>query len=259
MNGPPVGSAIVHREDRGPVRILWLNRPEKRNAIDMDLRLLLAEELESAMSDPAVRSIILTGASGTFCSGGDISTMKRMPPDTSEPRAQAAQRVIRAIWSGPTPVIAAVEDAAYGAGISLALACDLVVAAEDARFNTAFMGVGLAGDMGVFGSLPARVGRQAAKRMMLVPRVLSGVEATQLGLADEATPSGTSLEVALARADAMAAAPPLALRALKRLLGIDAGILDREVAEQVVLFDTEDFAEGIDAFHSKRRPDFRGH
>jgi 2-(1,2-epoxy-1,2-dihydrophenyl)acetyl-CoA isomerase len=238
--------------------MIWLNRPAKRNAIDMELRVLLAEQLELAMLDQSVRVIVLTGAGGTFSSGGDVSTMQRTGPEQAAPRAEATQRVVRAIWSGAKPVIAAVEGAAYGAGLSLAIACDLVVAAEDARFSTAFMGVGLAGDMGVFGSLPARVGRQLAKRLMLVPRVLSGTEAGDLGLVDQVVGSGVAFDTALELADSIGAAPPLAIAAMKRLLGVPISLLDREAAEQVVLFDTEDFGEGAAAFATKRKPTFRG-
>ena len=173
--------ATVLTEDRGAIRILTLNRPERRNAIDWPLRIELAERLEEAMADNVIRVIVLHGAGGTFCSGGDISTMRRQGADETVPRAQAAHRVIRAIWGGTKPVIAAVEGSAFGAGTSLALACDRVVAASDAVFSTAFTGVGLAGDMGIFASLPARVGVSRARQLMLLPRKLSGVEAAELG------------------------------------------------------------------------------
>lgn len=253
-----IEKAVVFSENRGSTRLIWLNRPAKRNAIDVELRVLLAEQLEAAMADAAVRAVVLVGVGGTFSSGGDISTMTRLAPDLARPRAEAAQRVIRAIWSGGAPVVAAVEGAAYGAGISLAMACDYLVAAADARFSTAFMGVGLAGDMGVFGSLPARVGIQAAKRLMLAPRVLNGQEAASLGIADEVTEPGAALEVALERAAAISEAPPLAVAAMKRLLGVPLDLLDREVVEQVTLFDSEDFGEGIAAFVHKRKPTFLG-
>lgn len=105
--------------DHGAIRVLTLNRSATRNAIDLELRVVLAEALEAAMADETVRVVVLTGAGGTFCSGGDISTMRRQPADGNRARLQAAQRVIRAIWNGPKPVLAAVEGYAAGAGASL--------------------------------------------------------------------------------------------------------------------------------------------
>lgn len=248
-------------DDHGPVRVITLNRPQRRNAIDLVLRVELAEALEAAAQDDCVRVVVLTGAGGAFCSGGDISTMKRLRPEEAEPRAQAAQRVTRAIWDGK-PVLAAVEGAAFGAGVSLAAACDRVIAGEDAVFGTAFTGVGLAGDMGLFSSLPARVGIATAKQLMLLPRRLSGLEAQGLGLVDETVAPGAALDRALADAEVIAAAPPLAIREMKNLWRHWASdpveVLDLEVQAQTRLFDTEDFAEGVDAFHTKRAAVFVG-
>lgn len=241
---------------------LTLNRPGKRNAIDMPLRIRLAEELEAAMADAAVRVVVLTGSGGSFCSGGDISTMRRQPAEEARPRAEAAQRVINAIWSGPKPVIAAVEGFAFGAGISLAIACDRVVAASDATFNPTFTSVGLAGDMGIFASLPARVGPAVARQLMLLPRRISGAEALDMGLADCVAEPGEAVARALADAANMAAAPPLALAGVKAMFTgwpIDLReVLRREVALQERLFDTDDFAEGVAAFGERRDPVFHG-
>src|SRR5438067_10373177 len=95
----------VLTQDRDDIRTITLNRPDKRNAIDLELRVVLAAAMEAAMVDPVVRAVVLTGSGGTFCSGGDISTMRRQPREQTVPRAEAAQRVIKAIWGGGKPVI----------------------------------------------------------------------------------------------------------------------------------------------------------
>jgi len=243
-------------EDRGGVRILTLNRAERRNAIDLPLRLALGDELEKAMAEPSVRVVVLTGAGAMFCSGGDISTMRVMPADEAAHRTELAQRVIRAITSGPKPVIAAVEGGAYGAGLSLAIACDHVVAAEDARFSVSFQRVGLAGDMGIFASLPARIGVSRARQLLLFPREIEADEALVAGLVDAVVPTGMALDTALEDAQRLAQGPARAYAAIKRLLGTTAGMLEREAAEQVQLFGSADFGEGVAAFHEKRPPRF---
>jgi 2-(1,2-epoxy-1,2-dihydrophenyl)acetyl-CoA isomerase len=252
----------VLTSDRDDVRVVTLNRPAKRNAIDLELRVVLAEALEAAMADDSVRVIVLTGSGGTFCSGGDISTMRRQVAAETRLRAQAAQRVIRAIWTGSKPVIAAVEGFAFGAGTALAIACDRVVAASDAVFSTTFTAVGLAGDMGVFASLPARAGLAVARQLMLLPRRLPGAEAVELGLADVVTEPGRALEAALADARTIAAGPPLAIAGIKAMFTAwprdPLDVLEHEVELQAKLFDTEDFAEGVSAFHDRRKPTFRG-
>jgi len=248
--------------DRGQVRVLTLNRPATRNAIDLELRVVLAEAIEDAMADDAVRVIVLTGAGGTFCSGGDITTMRRQGADAIRARTEAVQRVIRAIWYGGKPVLAAVEGYAVGAGAALALACDRVVAAADATFAMSFTGVGIAGDMGIFASLPARAGVGVARQLMLMPRRLTGAEALELGLADAVAEPGRALAGALADAAAIAAGPPLALAGIKAMLArwpADPDeVLEREVDLQAKLMDTDDFEEGIAAFRERRKPAFRG-
>ncbi|HWU23230.1 MAG TPA: enoyl-CoA hydratase-related protein [Nocardioides sp.] len=246
--------------DSGAVRVITLNRPERKNAIDLPLRHELAEALEAADADAAVRVVVLTGADGAFCSGGDVSTMQRAPRHETTPRANAAQRVVRAIWGTPKPVVAAVEGPAYGAGAALALACDRVVAASDAVFATTFTGVGLAGDMGIFASLPARVGVPRARQMLMLGGRVTAEEGHPYGLVDRLTAPGAALDAALEDAGRLAAGPPLALGVIKQMLSGEPrhplAVLDLEVRNQTTLWDTDDFAEGVAAFADKRRPVF---
>ena len=227
MTTTTAGPVLI--DDNAAVRTVTLNRPEKRNAIDIELRIALAEAIESADADPAIRVVIVTGAGRVFCSGGDISTMQRMPAERALDRVHLAQRVIRAIWSTPKPVLAAVEGSAHGAGTALAAACDRVVAARDATFATTFTNIGLAGDMGTFVSLPARIGAARTRQMLMLP----------------------------------AAGPRRAYGVIKALLANPGTVdpielLEREATCQSELFDTDDFAEGIVALRQKRPAVFGG-
>ena len=150
---------IVLTRDEDRVRIITLNRPQVRNAFNMALRAEVIAAIEAAEADNSVRVLVLTGAGGAFCAGGDISTMNPMTPDEAIERAGLTQTVVRKLWAGAKPVLAAVEGPAFGAGLSLALACDRIVAAADAKFGAAFTRLGLAGDMGVMATLPERLGR----------------------------------------------------------------------------------------------------
>jgi enoyl-CoA hydratase/carnithine racemase len=258
MNDEPI--VLTRDEDR--VRIITLNRPRVRNAFDLALRAEVATALEAAEADDSVRALVLTGAGGAFCAGGDINTMNAMSEPEAVERAELTQSVVRTLWSGTKPVVAGVEGPAFGAGLSLALACDRVVAAADARFGAAFTRIGLAGDMGITATLAERLGPARAKQFLMFAEQVRAPEALTMGLIDAVAEPGDAVVAALADAHQLAAGPPLALAAIKGIfrdypLGRE-GTLPREVEGMLTIYSSADFAEGVAAFREKRSPKFEG-
>lgn len=253
---------VVTVTDRGAARVLTLNRPEARNAVDLPTRERLLAELRRAADDPAVRAIVLTGAGGTFSAGGDVRSMEGAAPDDVRARLAPLHEAVRLIATCGTPVIAAVEGAAAGLGVSLAAVCDHVVAAEDARFVAAFGKVGLVADGGLLWTLPRRVGMGRAKEMLVFGRTVPAPRAYEIGLADSLAPPGGALDAALGLAAGSAALAPLSVAAAKQLLActdLDPdGLLEAEMEEQTALFGSADFAEGRAAFAARRPPRFEG-
>ncbi len=168
---------IHHADERG-VRTVTINRPESKNAITVPMRGILAELMRDSHADPDVRAIVITGAGGTFCSGADVKGMEQLTDlESARARVETIQNVARSIATGATPVVAAVEGIAFGAGLGIALACDHIVAAADARLSAAFVNVGLFADIGVLFTLPQRVGPARARTMMLLAQMVHADEA----------------------------------------------------------------------------------
>lgn len=260
-------SAPAHRrtvlaERRGAVAVLTLNEPAKRNALSLDLREALHDALVEAGDDAAVRAIVLAGADGCFCAGGDLRSMADLDATGGRARLKRAHRLVRQIVRGEKPVIAAVEGHAVGAGLSLAAACDVVIAASDAQFAGGFAKVGLMPDLGALWTVPARVGTGATRRIFFLNESLDGMEAERIGLADKVVEPGQALTAALAAAEGLAGAAPLSIAMAKAVLArapqnLDA-LLDAEADAQAVLFTSADFREGLAAFLEKRQAGFAG-
>ncbi|MFJ9123672.1 enoyl-CoA hydratase/isomerase family protein [Streptomyces sp. NPDC102340] len=243
----------------GPVHTLTLNRPARRNALDLaDRRELLAALRESGQ-DPECRAIVLTGAGEVFCAGGDIRSMSQ-DPDVSRERLAVVNDAARALVCSAKPVVAAVRGGAYGLGLGLAAACDYVVAADDARFAASFAKIGLTADSGLSWSLAQRVGPARAKELILFAEDLDATEARRIGLVSEIVEGEKVAVRARERAERLAAASPAMVAATKRIFAQEAqdldAVLDAEAAAQVELLGGQGFVEGRSAFLERRRPVF---
>lgn len=256
---------VLHRLD-GDVAVLTLNAPQRKNALSTELRTELLAAMERYIAEPACRAIVLTGAAQTFCAGGDISQMKPPPGMTPENysnvRMGMLHDAVRRIAAGPKPVVAAVEGHAAGAGMSLAAACDYVVAAENARFIASFAKIGLIADCGLLWSLPHRVGHARARDLLLTARTVNADEALRLGLANEVVAPGATLARAVEKARGYATSAPLSIAWTKRALAGELDDLDaalkKELQWQGELRGTQDHQEARDAFLQKRSPVFQG-
>lgn len=254
--------AEVRLDRQGPVAIVTLDYVARRNALSLPLRQKLFDALTAIMADAECRAVVLTGAGGCFCSGGDISSMAGITAASGRPRLHFIHKVIKLLMEGEKPVLAAVEGWAAGAGVSLAAACDIVVAAEDARFSCTFGKIGLVPDLGATYSLVARMGLGKARYLMMTGITWSAAQAERAGLVEEICPPGQALARAVALATDMAAMAPLSQAMTKAMTArmpasLDA-MLKAEADAQAVLFATDDFAEGRTAFLEKRTPVFTG-
>jgi enoyl-CoA hydratase/carnithine racemase len=248
---------MLIEERHGATALLTLDNPARRNALAMELRHRLVEALERIEADRAVRAIVLTGAGAHFCAGGDISGMDIADITAGRERFRTTHRLVRLLLKGAKPVLAAVEGACVGAGLSLALCCDTIIAAEDARFAAGFGRIGLIADLGMLHTLPARIGQGRARQILLYNETMDAAEAERIGLIDRLVPPGTALAAALTRAEAFAEAATLPIAQTRAYLarGLDE-MLDWEREVQTMLFLTADHAEGRAAFLEKRPPHF---
>ena len=248
----------------GPVATLTLDRPDSLNALTVPVKVALREALESLAADRSVRAVILTGAGRAFCAGQDLA--EREQPDAAPLEVEVRERynpIIRALRSMGQPVIAAVNGVAAGAGASLAFACDIRLAAEDARFVLAFGRIGLVPDSGATWFLPRLVGPAKAAELALIGDPVDAAEALRLGLVSRVVPGDRLMAEARALADRLAAGAPLALSltkgALQRSLTIDLDeALEGEAKLQGIAGASADHAEGLAAFREKRPPRFTG-
>jgi 2-(1,2-epoxy-1,2-dihydrophenyl)acetyl-CoA isomerase len=253
----------VTYERRGTTALVTMASPATRNAFTPAIRDGLSSAIASVRADREVRAVVLTGSGGCFCAGGDIRGMRDAPAaDAAAKRAHLhdLQRWVGELVALDRPLIAAVDGPAFGAGFSLALAADIVIATPRARFCMVFMRIGLVPDCGAWYLLPRVVGVQRAKELMLSAREVDADEALRLGLAMELHAPEALLPRALALADSFAHASPLAVSLVKRQL-LDAGALatafEAEANAQALALGSAPNQEAVQRFVDKQPPAFR--
>lgn len=239
--------------------VVTIDRPQARNAVDAEVARGIADAVDRLESDPGLRVGVLTGAGGTFCAGMDLKAAARGEQVTVPGKGFAGLAEARTA----KPLIAAVEGHALGGGFELALACDLVVAAEGARFALPEVKRGLIAGGGGVVRLPRRVPHHVAMELLLTGRAITAERARELGLVNRLTPDGRALPAALELAEEIAANAPLALAAVKRTVRRADGASEPEAfaaqtAEIGTLLRSADFAEGVRAFTEKREPRWSG-
>jgi 2-(1,2-epoxy-1,2-dihydrophenyl)acetyl-CoA isomerase len=261
MSAEPAAEGVLEDHQDGVV-VLTLNAPAKRNALIPAVREGLIAALTRLDRDPACRAIVITGAGGAFCAGGDISNTGPLTPLEVRRRIPAPQGLVKLILGNSKPVLAAVDGPAFGAGLALAAACDVVVAGAGATFCAAFGRIGVMADCGLLWSLPQRVGMGAVREIVMFCEVHSAAEALAMGLADRVAAEGQTLALALERARKLAAMPTTAIGMTKALLARAPltleSVMAAEIDAQAVLSTTHDQQEGLRAFAEKRKPQFKG-
>lgn len=252
----------------GSVTWVTLNRPDRLNALTATMSHELEEAFGEAGDDDSVRCIVLTGEGRGFCAGQDLTEFEAAysageRPDIAEHLRTSYHRMIPVVVHTPKPVIAAINGVAAGAGLSLALACDLRVASEDAKFTQAFVKIGLIPDSGGSYLLPRAVGYSKALELSITGDLIDAKTAQDVGLVSQVLPAASFRDEVAAQANGLASMPTLAVAATKDLLQRSLNLtleeaLDQEAVAQARMGQTSDHIEGVNAFVEKRAPRFEG-
>jgi 2-(1,2-epoxy-1,2-dihydrophenyl)acetyl-CoA isomerase len=264
----PAAAPVLLESQQGSVVTLAMNRPSKLNALNDHLSIALNEALTRIAGNTAIHVVILTGAGRAFCAGGDLALIGkgRSTGDDTEigPILRAGMQAVLKMRMMPQPVIAAVNGAAAGAGMNLALAADIRLASEEAVFGQNFARVGLFPDYGGTYFLPQLIGLSKAAELFYLGDMIDAKTALQLGIVNHVFAVDRFEAEVRSLAEKIAAGPQVAIRAMKHTLFARDEValveaLEREVEHQLKCFHSHDCKEGIQAFLEKRPPSFRGH
>jgi len=250
---------------RGTIAVLTLNRPERLNAVSLALYQALEKALLAIADDASIRSVVLTGAGRAFCVGADLKAhgSHDLSEDERREYVEAGQGVSSLIQNCDKPFVAAVNGHAIGAGLELALACDLLVVADEAKLRFPEISLGTFVGGGAIYTLAARVGLTKAKELIMLGEFFNGAEAVSFGLANWAVPDAEVLPTSLNIAERLSKMAPVSLRHAKRLLNrarhleSDAA-LELEAEALLACMRTRDWKSGVQAFAEKREPHFTG-
>ncbi|MFC4713270.1 enoyl-CoA hydratase/isomerase family protein [Planococcus dechangensis] len=254
---------LVNKEVQGNIAMLRMNRPDKLNALSREMVEQLLAALQQLESDPAVKVIILTGEGKAFSAGGDIAAMKSLggAHEVAE-WIDFISSLSKAIMDSDKYIVAAVHGYAAGAGFSLALAADFIVADEEAKFALSFSNIGLIPDLGLIKALRKRISPPLAKEWISSAKVIGASEAEHHGLVNKIS-SGNVAEAAAEFAEFLATGPAISNKYVKYLVNHldempqEAAFMQENLI-QTMLLQTEDHKEGVTAFFDKRKPDFQG-
>lgn len=248
----------------GGVLLARMDAVAYRNALSVEMKRGLAGVAQRYADDASLRCLVLTGTDAVFCAGGDLRDMSdERSAQAIRTRMELSHRIVRTLAACEKPVLTAVNGAAVGAGLSLALLGDLVVARDDAYFMPGFSRVGVLPDLGLLYHLPRAIGMPRANELLMTNRRVAAPEALQMGLVSRVLPAAGFMDEVLALADGLAQGPTVALGLGKVLADAAwredlASYLHRETLAQAAVFGTDDFMEGTDAFKHKRPPVFSG-
>jgi len=254
----------IHYDVSDSIAVITLDRPEKMNALTVEMREALGTFFEKAGRDANVRAVLLTAAGNAFCASGDVSKMGDYSPYTAREALRLAHRMVRNLANIEKPVVAATRGAVAGIGWSMALACDAVIASDTAKFTQVFRHVGLAPDGGAIYFLTQHLGIKRAKELVYSGRRVGAHEACELGLVNCVVSDSELEAVALEHAKELAAGPTFAFGIAKKMFKLAhqpdlESFLDAEAWAQGLALQTEDHKEGVKAFFDKRKPIFNGY